>query len=415
MLNARYLANLSDDIVKLYADLEFEIKKDIFKRLNKLRKVTDATIYQMEIIQETGALKKDIIKIVDTYNLKMRRELVKLYNEAMGQATKKDLQYYQFGKAELSENQTQVINSSIDKLLADAHPVNVAFDKQSQKFEEIYNSLVRITMTVADATEKKFIKQANIAYMKVATGGASWQDAYKVAVNNLAKDGVKSVIYTGSGKLIERSIESATRMNILTGINQTASQQTIENADELNTDLVEVDAHIGARPEHEEWQGKVYCLNGERDFYDSDGIKRHAYDFYKVCRFGEADGICGINCRHSFYPYFEGTPLQYSRNELDEMSEKKVKLDNHDITPYEAEQELRLCERAIRAYKNEVMGYELTGLTDTKEYITARNNLYNWQANARHITEETKIKRHYINEYIGTKDGKQPTGLKPKL
>lgn len=410
MLNARYLATISDDLVELYAELEGDIKRDMFRRLNTLQHITDATRWQAEILKQTGQLKLDIQKYVAKYDKKVQKQLAEMFTDAINEAEQQDLRYYQMGKRYLSKEQTQIMNASIDRL-ENAEKINKTFNAMQNKAQAIYESLTRMTLTVADATEKEFLKQCNAAYMKVSSGAFSWQSAYKTAVDNLATNGVKTVFYSQSGKLIERSIESATRMNIITGINQTASQQTLENADNLGTDLVEVSAHIGARPEHEEFQGKVYCLSGEKDYVDADGITRHAEDFYKVCRLGEVDGICGINCRHSFYPYFPGTPLQYSRNELDEMSDKRVNLDGKEITPYEAEQELRLCERNIRNYKSVAEGYNLTGRGDSPEMIKAQNNIYNWQQRAKHITDQTGIRRNYTNEYIGTKSGTQPRGL----
>lgn len=414
MLSARALASISDDLVELYAQLEAEIKNKMFKRLKTLQRVTNLDIYQAEIIQQTGGLKNDIENLLSKYDPLIRNQLKSLYTQAMESATKSDIKYYSLAKRELSASQKQILNTSVDRLY-NADLINKTYAAQQRRFEELYNSVTRMTLTVADATEKEFLRNCNSAYMKVATGATDWQSAYRDAVNDLAEKGVHTVIYTGSGKPREYTIEAATRMNILTGINQSASQQTIENADLLGADLVEVSAHIGARPAHEDFQGKVYCLNGERDFIDGDGNKRHAFNFYEKCRLGEVDGICGINCRHSFYPYFEGTPLQYSNNELSEYKDKRVTLDGKKITPYEAEQDLRLCERNIRAYKSLANGFEVMGDTENNpKYIAAKEKIYLWQEKARHISNSTGIERKYINEYIGTKQGMQPTGLKPK-
>lgn len=430
MLNARFLANLSDDLVELYSQLEFEIKKDIFRRLNKLQKVTDATVYQMEVLQQVGGLKKDIQHLVAKYDEIAKKQLLELYTEAMQKAYKNDLKYYPLAKRELSKTQSQMMNASVDRY-EHLEDLNKTFFSQSRQFQEVYESLVRMTLTVADATEKKFLKEVNNAYMKVSTGAFSWDSAYKVAINNLAKDGVKTVLYTGSGKIIERSIESATRMNILTGINQSATEQTLENCEVLGTTLVEVSAHIGARPDHAEWQGKVYSLkDGGESYIDENGQVRFAEDFQKVCRLGEADGICGINCRHSFYPYFagrlaedengntkliKGMQTEYSKGELDEMKDERVYLYGQKVTPYEAEQELRLCERVIRTCKSQIVGYETVDGNYEAEIIKERERLGAWQKRAKLISEESGIQRKYINEYIGTKDGKQPKGIIPKI
>lgn len=433
MLNARDLANISDDITELYLKLEFDIKRDMFKRLNRLQKLTDATIYQAEILKEAGGLKTYINDLVKEYNIKSQKMLKDLFNEAMEKAADNDLKYFAAAKKSFSTSQTQKATTAIQRFI-NADTINKTFARQQDALGKIENDIIRMTLTVADATETEFLKQCNYAYMKISSGAFSYGNTFKDAVDeqarkayadaaiNLADNGVKTILYDYSGTTRRYSIETATRMNILTGINQTASLQTLNNAQELGTDLVEVDAHIGARnvdregrpwANHEALQGRVYCLYGERDYIDGDGNTQHAPNFYEACGIGEPDGIGGINCRHSFYPYLEGAPLMYSNKELDEYKEKRVELDDDLITPYEAEQRLRICEHNIRQYKAEAQALELTGHTNDPRYIKARNGIYNWQENARHIVNETGIKRKYINEYIGTKSGSQPTGLKP--
>ena len=149
------------------------------------------------------------------------------------------------------------------------------------------------------------------------SGAFDYESATRHAVNDMASRGITTVQYQ-NGKPVTRTIEAAVRMNILTGINHTASTITINNCEELDCDLVEVSAHIGARDRdgpnpwsnHETWQGKIYKLHGSTDKYPN---------FYDTCGYREADGICGINCRHSFYPYFEGAEARYSKDELDEI------------------------------------------------------------------------------------------------
>ena len=438
MLSARYLANLSDDMVELYAQMEYEIKRDIFKRLEKLQKVTDSTIHQVEILKQTSELKTDVEKIVSKYNKLAQKQLISLYEEAIEKAGNSDKRYFELAKRELSDNQSQIASATIDRFDMDRENViNKTFARNSKYFEQISDSITRMTLTVAENSQKAFLRECNRAYFKVISGAYDWKSAYKSAVISLSREAIKcgytyradiegdtpTILYNYSGKTREYSIESAVRMNILTGINQTASQQTLENCDTTGTDLVEVSAHIGARDidragkpwaNHSSWQGKVFCLSGERDYRDADGIIRHAPNFYESCGLGEPDGVCGINCRHSFYPYYEGMPLEYSKGELDEMNDKQVPYNNKMITPYEAEQNLRICERAIRSYKSEVYGLELTHNENAPEYIKAKNKLWSWQENARDICSQTGIQRKYINEYIGTASGVQPRGAKPK-
>ena len=259
--------------------------------------------------------------------------------------------------------------------------------------------LSRLTITTAYTTEQQFVNVANAAYMQVVTGAFDYDTAMKNACNKLAADGVTGVQYR-NGKPVRLNIEPAVRMNILTGVNQTASAMTLNNCDELGCDLVETTAHIGARPEHAAWQGEVFSISGTNPKYRP----------FSVCELGTVTGLCGINCRHSYYPYFEGMETHYTQADLDEMEKQTVTYDGQKLTRYEGEEKLRGIERNIRAYKRRALTQEAAGIDSTK----ARQKLGEWQAKARDFTKQTGIARDSAREFIGTIDGKQPRGITPK-
>ena len=109
----------------------------------------------------------------------------------------------------------------------------------------------------------------------------------------LYTSGLRSIDYT-SGRTYQ--LDTAARMAIRTANSQLAGQISMHYIEETDTDLVEVSAHWGARPEHAEWQGKIYSRSG----------KNKKYPNFSACHYGEVDGLKGINCRHDFYPFFEG-------------------------------------------------------------------------------------------------------------
>ena len=172
--------------------------------------------------------------------------------------------------------------------------------------------LSRLTLTTAHESQKFFINSMNKAYMQVATGAFDYDTAIKNSLRELADEGLTCVI-NQRGRKMKYSLESAVRMNIVTGINQTAAQATKNNCEELGCDLVETSAHAGARPSHEDWQGQIFSLSG----------KNKKYRPFSVCGLGTADGICGINCRHSYYPYFEGMERHYDKEALEALKKKE--------------------------------------------------------------------------------------------
>lgn len=384
MLSPRYLDGLSDEIIEIYSQLETDILQDMARRIARLGKITDTTRWQAQMLAEAGGLQEHIRKTLKKYDAKTVRAVTAVYKEALEKNAANDNRIFAeaLGRT-ISAPNAQAMLSTIQKCHSD---------------------LSRLTLTTAATSQQQFVREANRVYIMTQSGAFDYDTAMKDAADALSKQGLYVVEYEtqyrgkdGQMHPVKRSIESAVRMNILTSINQTAANQTLSNAEELGVEKFEVTAHIGARPEHEAWQGKIYTKE----------------ELYSVCGLGEVDGLCGINCRHSFYPYFEGMEKHYTQDDLDEMASEKVAYtdkdgNKHEMTRYEAEQRERQIERNIRKYKRQALTEEAAGADNTQ----ARRKLGEWQAAARDFTKQTGIQRDSAREYIGT-GGKQPTALKP--
>ena len=396
MLSPRYLAGISDDIVRIYSQLEHDIVIDMAHRLHKMKGVTDASIWQAGILKEIGGLQSDVQKYLAKYDKEAQKEIIALFEEALSKSDKADMRVFDAAKRSMSDRQRLIFEAIAEKQQSAGI---VTGSKAAQEgVIKTFSNLSRLTMSIASTSSSDFITQANAAFMQTVSGAFDYNTTLKNAVKNLAQKGIHTVEYTDSGKRILRSIEGAVRSNILTGINQTASRRTLDNCQDLDCDLVEVSAHMGARPSHAAWQGKIYSLSGTSDKYPS---------FYAVCMPGEPDGIGGVNCRHSYYPYFEGMERMYNDGELDEMKEPTVEYNGKKITQYEAEQNLRALERGIRKHKLEADALEAASLDATAE----RQRLGVWQAKARDYCEQTGLRRDYSREFVGTASGKQPKGI----
>ena len=379
MLSPRYLEGISDAIVEIYAQLEADILQDMARRLARLGKITEATKWQAQLLAETGALKKRVNALLKKYDPAIQKELKAIYNDALIKNARADNRIF-----------TAALGHGVSDINAQVMLANI---------KKTYSDLSRLTITTAYTTEQQFVQQANAAYMKVTTGAFDYDAATKTACDNLARDGITGVQYM-NGKPVRRSIEAAVRMNVITGVNQTASAMTMSNCEELSCDLVETTAHIGARPSHEEWQGQIFSISGTNPKYKP----------FSVCGLGEPDGICGINCRHSYYPYFEGLEKHYTQADLDEMESESVEYNGEKMSRYDAEQKMRGIERNVRKYKRQALPLEAAGIDNT----AARRKIGEWQAAARDFTQQTKLERDRVREFIGTADGKQPRGIIPK-
>ena len=373
MLPPRYLDGLADELTEIYSQLESEILQDMARRIARIGKITDATKWQAQILAESGALRKNITRILAKYDKTIAQQVADTITEALEKNTINDNRIFKAATGRtVSAPNAQAMLSIIQKCHSD---------------------LSRLTLTTAATSQAEFVKEANRVYINVQSGAFDYDTSMKDAADELAKRGITTVQYE-NGRPVTRSIESAVRMNILTSINQTAANQTLNNAEELGVEKFEVTAHIGARPEHEAWQGKIYTKQ----------------QLYTVCELGSVTGLCGINCKHSFYPYFEGMAEHYTENELDEMASEKVNFNGQTMTRYEGEEKLRGIERNIRHYKRQALTQKAAGVNNDR----AREKIAQWQATARDFTKQTGIARDPAREYVGSATGTQPRGIKPR-
>jgi ABC-type multidrug transport system fused ATPase/permease subunit len=208
-------------------------------------------------------------------------------------------------------------------------------------------------------------------------------------IKDLAENGVGAIEYK-SGRI--DNIEVAVRRAIVTGANQTAIKTQETLADELGVDLVETTAHGGARPEHAKWQGKCYSRNGRKVI---DGVVYE--DLAKATRYGKADGLCGVNCRHSFRPYVHGTARTWNEKQLAKLDEKNIEYNGEKYTEYEASQIQRGLERNIRKQKRTVAALEAAGQDASAE----RKNLREAQKAYTDFTKQTGIRKQQARTQIG--------------
>ena len=186
----------------------------------------------------------------------------------------------------------------------------------------------------------------NAAYMKVTSGAFSYQEAIRQAIRDAAAKGT-SVMYD-SGYISK--LDTAIRTALLTGVNQTAGKLTELYASELGAEYYETTAHAGARPSHSVWQGKVFKIEGTAPGYEN---------FYEATGYGTGAGLCGWNCRHSFYPYWPGiSKPAYTKDDLEVYSRPKYSFAGNLLTEYECMQKQREYERAVREYKRILAAYD---------------------------------------------------------
>lgn len=360
MLTPEYIDHIPDRVVSLYADLEIRILEDMARRISKMELFTKTAQWQMWRLEQIGAEREFILYHLQRLTGKTQGEINELLVEAGEEALQYDDQIYRAAglnpkAVRDSEALTKIIKAGADKTM--------------RLFENL-------TSTTANTASRQFENALDAAYMDLISGAFSYQDAVKSAVKSLSKAGIDAIIYP-SGHTDK--IDVAVRRAVLTGVNQTAARMQIARADEMECDLVETTAHVGARPEHMLWQGKVFSRSGKSRKYP---------DFVKSTGYGTGPGLCGWNCRHSFFPYFEGlSERAYSRYKRKEYEHKTVTYNGQSLPYYDATQQQRYLERQIRRWKREYMAMDAAGL-DTSE---ASAKLAAWRAKQKDFLEQTGL------------------------
>ena len=368
MLTPEFLDGLPDTLIKLYAQAERDILMDMARRIGAYDYWIPAAEHQKQMLKEMGAAEEYIYQRLAELTGKSTEELKTLFLLAANETLTSDGESY---RAAGQEPETLDTSENLQKTLT-------AGMRQTQ------NVFKNLTRTTARESTGVFLKVLDRAWMQISTETFDYNAAIRSAVKTLAEKGIQTANYD-SGK--STSIEAAVRRAVLTGINQTSLKMQDTLADEMDSDLIEVTAHSGARPEHAKWQGKVYSRSGKSKKYP---------DFRKSTGYGTGAGLGGWNCRHNFFPFFEGSPRKYSEKQLKKLEEKDIEYNGQKMTKYEVSQKQRYIERQIRRWKRENAAMQAAGL-DTYESAA---KIKKWQDIQKDFIKQTKLKRQYERERV---------------
>ena len=378
MLTEQDFIRIEKQAIQIYQNLELEIIEEIATRVANFSYANTVVLNDIKIAQEMGFLYQEIVRLVAEYNNTSYEKVAEIFNQAGAQTLKFDDKIYtEAGLNPLPINQSpsmvQILNSTIEKTAG---------------------NLQNLVMTTAINSQTAFYNAMNTAYMEVSTGVKSYSQSILDSIKKLADTG--GYITYPSGR--QMSIESAVRMNIITGVNQTCGKLQELRADELGWDLMELTAHSGARPSHAEWQGKIVSRSGKKGYLSLDDIG-----------YGTATGFKGINCRHDWYPYYKSSTRAYTQEELSTWKNEKVTYNGKKISKYDATQIQRRMERQIRADKKELVSYQALLKSNNKDldvdiiqnkFNITSNNLKQKERLLNDFLAETEMNRDKNREYV---------------
>ena len=339
MITPEYLEYMLNAL-EVHKQLQESIIRDIARRMVKNPEIiTDTAAWQAEKAQQAGILYDDLIRELSKITSGMEKEISEAFDNAETEIFNYD--HTAVTAAGFDPDEFRKLSPAMQRLWA------AALSKTSTE-------AVNLTKTTAVTAQNLYIQACDLAHMQVSSGAFDYNTAIRNAARFAAEQGATVVYPSG---WVDK-LDTAVRRSVLTGVNQTAGQLQTMRAAELDCDIMEITAHMGARPAHAEWQGKLVSMSGKRGYLS-----------LKDIGYGTVTGFMGANCRHNWFMFFPGiSKRNYTDAQLAELNGQTVKYNGEDVPVWKAADYQRRLERAVKQTKRELVAYDeaLKNATDTE-------------------------------------------------
>jgi len=347
---------------------------------------------------------KDLHKLIESGVVleDIEREIIKRYPQIETEVKKAFYNSANEMRLANIEFERDVLMNDVPDAVIEDVPLQEALSKQLSPYEvklleanykRTNGTIHNMTKTTAQSAQRAYINACDSAYFKVQHG-VGINTAIMEAVEEVAEQGIGVVDFNGRVTKVETAISRAVR----TGINQTNGEMVLAECGRMGVGYVVVSEHLGARvtkvndyTNHSWWQGKVYKLNFNNPilskFATADDeqialmnetigeVNPDYPDFIEACGYGDVQGICGANCRHSFSMFMPNI-MEHEGQTIDPAENERR---------YNETQRARAMERAIRKTKRIIEGLKGTGLTNDPQIqkeLQSKNALLERQLDA---------------------------------
>lgn len=366
-------------------ELEERILRDMVRRIVKAGGITSTAEWQSFRAQALGASRAYLLRQMQAIVQELSPQEAVVFAHAMKQAYAKDA-----ADAAAAGRALQPLGESEE-----------AQQLLESGYRRTMNTLYNLTQTRAvmgnqnmvETTQRQLAYYLDMAHMDAASGAFSSDAAARRALNELAAKGVGAITYpSGHTDTLDVVVLRATR----TGINQTAGEITRFNADQLECDLMELDAHVGARTgdggqnltNHSWWQGQIVSRSGQ-----------HGYLSLSDIGYGDVRGFMGANCAHNWSMYWEGTSKRsYTADRLAAINAATVTYNGKELGRYKATQMQRAQERRIRADKRAFLVAKESGQKDAEKAAAAK--LAASRAKMKDFLHQTGLQQYQLRESV---------------
>lgn len=355
----------------IFSELEVRIMSDIVRRIKENGVSTATADWQISRLQQLGMAKEEITawiqKALETSDKEMDRIFSdEAYKEYYGHARAYRMADFQ----QIPFEQNTFLQSLIETT-------------KQQLMSEYQNITGSMGFAIRDPATGKIRPSPLLDYyrstldnavMDIQSGAFDYNTVLNRTITEMTRSGIRYIEYDSGHR---DRVNVAARRAVLTGFRQVQGKINERVAADLNTDLYEVSYHVGARPTHQPWQGKVWS----------------AQQLKEVCGLGEITGLKGINCYHDYKPFPPGSVRTYTDEQLTQMLKEEntpKEYNGKQYTTYEALQQQRKMERNMRAQRQKIKLLQEGG-TNPEDVILAKAKYQGQMQTYKDFSEKMKL------------------------
>lgn len=353
MLYPSEMEKVANLIESEYAEIEMRLIEKVVRSLAAGKAGSQVNAWRLQKLRQMGKLDNELTAYMSSEANRAMRRIEDAIEAAVGKSAEHD--YADFKEA---------IDAG-----AVAHSKLALVGTDSKIVARYTESILRNCRTGLNLTNTKAIEIAdsafrdcvNRAWIDVRAGAKGLNEAVIDAAHELGRFGLTVSYVSDTGRHTVYPLDASVRRDLSTSLTRSTAGMALAQNEELGNDLVQVSTLADSRPTHAPYQGNVYSVSG----------RSRKYPPLSSTGYGTAAGLCGINCRHQLFPYFE---------ELEGRHRNKTQ-DDEETKAYQDSQKQRQIERRIKAAKRQLAADEAAGADgetlrqSKRELDTARDTM----------------------------------------
>ena len=271
------LEKIPQGMERLLRDLEVRIMEDMVRRIRQNAFSTASADWQFTRLQQLGQSEKDIKAWVKELLHASDEEIERIYSEDVYKEYMTHGRGYQvYGRQQIPFEDNVELQQLIEGVK----------QQTADQIEQITGSMGFVTKGYSgnlNAIQLSEYYQDTLdrAVMDLHSGAFDYSTVLNRTINEMTRSGLRWIDYESGW---HNRVPVAARRAVMTGFRQVQGKINEQTARDLGTDSYEVTVHIGARPSHQIWEGKVYTME----------------QLHSVCGLGTGAGLHGWNCYHDY-------------------------------------------------------------------------------------------------------------------